>query len=239
MSSRDPHWGRQMLWIRYEYVILTVRTSVERHVSDSWISCKFLCCIECTSSDYCYQCARCLSVSLSVSLSVCHVASLLSASLCGGHSVQPLPNHLGLLSLGLDVTKSSRSWRVISVNARPSLSVCCLSCIIINAAYTVLGDLLIYSWLLSDWSCVFHVARTAAQLRRQSQVSRFEEDLSSYRRQQAAGHNYCVLLFSLLLSFCTVVLCKLIHHWYLWYLWRTTCSSSYSFHKAKDRSTMF
>jgi len=36
-------------------------------------------------------------VCLSVSLSVCHAASLLSASLCGGHLVQPLPNHFGFL----------------------------------------------------------------------------------------------------------------------------------------------
>jgi len=38
----------------------------------------------------------CQSVSPSVSLPVCHAAQQL-ASLCGGHSVQPVPNHFGLL----------------------------------------------------------------------------------------------------------------------------------------------
>jgi len=38
-----------------------------------------------------------LMCAVSVCQSVGHAASLLPASLCGGHSVQPLPNHIGLL----------------------------------------------------------------------------------------------------------------------------------------------
>jgi len=38
-----------------------------------------------------------LSVCQFVRQSVCHGGSTSSASLCGGHSVQPLPNYFGLL----------------------------------------------------------------------------------------------------------------------------------------------
>jgi len=92
-------------------------------------------------ADYCYRCALCLSVSLSV-------RRLNSASLCGGHSVQPLPNHFDLL-YGIRLPMHDlilRSAIRKNVPNRLSLQHC-------NCSQWLLWVHSIYGWVMSCVIC--------------------------------------------------------------------------------------
>jgi len=74
----------------------------------------------------CIECMRCRLLlpmcAVSVAQSVCYGSSTGSASLCGGHSVQPLPNYFGFLFW--------RLYRTLLISVNERFNCCCVQTVI-------------------------------------------------------------------------------------------------------------